>query len=155
MPVESANPPRREFLAQLRALSGLCLAGIAPWREFISLWSTWWVGHAIGDLVAAPFLFVWVDQARRGWRIDRSEALLLLTGMLVLSLAVFVDRGANAPYPIHYLIFPAVIWAAHRVAERGRRSTSARKVSAAPGAADTAEDSSLDAQSSALCDATR
>ena len=98
----------------------LCLTEVAPWREFTVLWSRWWIGDAVSDLVGAPFLFVWVDQARREWRFDRlTEAMLLLLSMLVLSLAVFVDRGSSITYPVHYLIFPAVIWAALRLGQHG------------------------------------
>ena len=96
----------------------MCLTGTAPWSVFSSVWSTWWIGDAIGDLVTAPFLFVWADQARNRWRLQRlTEAALLLCSMLLLSLAVFVDHGSVVPYPVHYLIFPAVIWAALRLGQ--------------------------------------
>ena len=98
----------------------LCATGATSWSTFSSSWSTWWIGDAVSDLVGAPFLFVWVDQARREWRFDRlTEALLLMVAMLVLSLAVFVDHGTSVPYPVHYLIFPAVIWAALRLGQHG------------------------------------
>jgi signal transduction histidine kinase len=96
----------------------MCLTGTAPWSTFSSLWSTWWIGDAIGDLVTAPFVFVWADQARNRWRLQRlPEGALLLCSMFLLSLAVFVDRGSAVPYPVHYLIFPAVIWAALRLGQ--------------------------------------
>ena len=98
----------------------LCLTHASPWSSFSSQWSTWWIGDAVSDLVGAPFIFVWVDQARRQWRFDRlTEALALLVAMLVLSLAVFVDHGSNVSYPVPYLIFPAVIWAALRLGQHG------------------------------------
>ena len=96
----------------------LCLTGTAPWARFLSLWSTWWIGDAIGNLVTAPFVFVWADQARNRWRLQRlPEGMLLLGSMLLLSVAVFVDQGTVVPYPVHYLIFPAVIWAALRLGQ--------------------------------------
>jgi signal transduction histidine kinase len=96
----------------------MCLTRIAPWSAFSSVWSTWWIGDAIGNLVTAPFLFVWADQARNRWRLQRlPEAALLLCSMALLSLAVFVDHGTAVPYPVHYLIFPAVIWAALRLGQ--------------------------------------
>jgi signal transduction histidine kinase len=104
-------------------VASMCLTGTAPWSAFPSLWSTWWIGDAIGDLVTAPFLFVWANQTRKRWRLQRlPEAALLLCSMLLLSLAVFVDRGSAVPYPVHYLIFPAVIWAALRL---GQQATAA------------------------------
>jgi signal transduction histidine kinase/CheY-like chemotaxis protein len=108
------------ILGATMGVLSLCLTEVAPWREFSALWSRWWIGDAVSDLVGAPFLFVWVDQARREWRFDRlTEAMLLLISMLVLSLAVFVDRGTSVAYPVHYLIFPAVIWAALRLGQHG------------------------------------
>ena len=96
----------------------LCLTGAVQWNSFVSLWSTWWIGDAIGNLVTAPFMFVWADQARNRWSLRRlPEGMLLLFAMLLLSLAVFVDHGTTVPYPVHYLIFPAVIWAALRLGQ--------------------------------------
>jgi signal transduction histidine kinase/CheY-like chemotaxis protein len=96
----------------------VCLTGTTSWHDFKSLWSTWWIGDAIGNLVTAPFVFVWADQARNRWRLQRlAEGMLLLLSMGLLSLAVFVDHGSEIPYPVHYLIFPAVIWAALRLGQ--------------------------------------
>ena len=97
---------------------GMYLSDLIPRSELPSVWSTWWIGDAIGDLVTAPFVFVWADQARNRWRLQRlTEGALLLCSMLPLSLAVFVDHGSAVPYPVHYLIFPAVIWAALRLGQ--------------------------------------
>jgi signal transduction histidine kinase/CheY-like chemotaxis protein len=96
----------------------VCLTGTTSWHDFKSLWATWWIGDAIGNLVTAPFVFVWADQARNRWRLRRlAEGMLLLLSMGLLSLAVFVDHGSQIPYPVHYLIFPAVIWAALRLGQ--------------------------------------
>jgi integral membrane sensor domain MASE1 len=31
----------------------LCVSGLQPWSVFYSVWRTWWIGDAIGDLVVA------------------------------------------------------------------------------------------------------
>jgi signal transduction histidine kinase len=96
----------------------LCLTGVRSWTDFNALWCTWWIGDAVGDLVTAPFIFVWANELGRGVRYQRlPEGAALLACMLLLSLAVFVDRGSTVPYPVHYLIFPAVLWAATRLGQ--------------------------------------
>jgi signal transduction histidine kinase len=106
------------ILSATIGVTAICLTGTTSWRDFTSLWSTWWIGDAIGDLVTAPFVFIWADQARNRWRLQRlAEGMLLLLSMGLLSLAVFVDHGSAVPYPVHYLIFPAVIWAALRLGQ--------------------------------------
>jgi signal transduction histidine kinase/CheY-like chemotaxis protein len=106
------------ILSATIGVTTVCLTGTTSWHDFKSLWSTWWIGDAIGNLVTAPFVFVWADQARNRWRLQRlAEGMLLLVSMGLLSLAVFVDHGSEVPYPVHYLIFPAVIWAALRLGQ--------------------------------------
>ena len=39
------------------------LGGSMPAATYGDAWHTWWLGDALGDLVMAPFLFVW---SRRG-----------------------------------------------------------------------------------------
>jgi signal transduction histidine kinase/CheY-like chemotaxis protein len=96
----------------------LCITGIQPWSAFTSLWSAWWIADAISNLIVAPFLFVWFDQLRRQTTFSRlTEALTLVAVLLVLGLSVFAEQDAIAPYPVHYLLFPLVIWAALRLGQ--------------------------------------
>jgi PAS domain S-box-containing protein len=73
---------------------------------------TWWLGHALGDLVVAPLFFVWSGRGlmalSRRWI---AEAIVLLGAAGILSLAVFGDLTTALPlFP--YLVFPALIWVA-------------------------------------------
>jgi PAS domain S-box-containing protein len=99
----------------------LCAGGVQPWAEFGSLWLTWWLGDALGALVAAPVLLVW-GSALPPWSPPRRllEATVMIAGVVVVSLAVFAGHlGMPASYPLQYTVFPFVIWAALRFGQRG------------------------------------
>jgi two-component system CheB/CheR fusion protein len=97
-------------------VASLAAAGAERWSAFGPLWLSWWLGDALGILLVAPFVFTWVDQARRGWRFARGgEAALLVGALVLLSAAVFSTPAAG--YPLHYLIFPGVIWCALRLGQ--------------------------------------
>jgi PAS domain S-box-containing protein len=99
-------------------VTSLCLAGVEPWSTYRVLWSVWWIGDAVGDVVFAPMIFVWADQLRRGWQLERlGEAFVLALALLILSLAVFAEGSAQTRYPVHYLVIPAVIWSALRLGQ--------------------------------------
>ncbi|HYR97290.1 MAG TPA: MASE1 domain-containing protein, partial [Candidatus Binatus sp.] len=100
----------------------LCLGGVQPWGAFDSLWLTWWLGDALGALVAAPLLLVWATAPPLRLPPRRlAEAAMLLVALVAVSDAVFAGRfGIPATaYPLHYIIFPFVIWAALRFGQQG------------------------------------
>ena len=45
----------------------LSLGGFAQWTEFGSIWSTWWMGDAVSDLVVAPAVLLWAARPRVRW----------------------------------------------------------------------------------------
>ena len=99
----------------------LCAGGVQPWSSFGPIWWTWWVGDSLGALVVAPFLLVWTTPSPARPKGDLLESAALLLGTLSIGIAVFVVPRA-APlsgYPLHYLAFPLVIWAALRFGPRG------------------------------------
>jgi PAS domain S-box-containing protein len=103
-------------------VTSLCLGGVVPCAAFAELWSVWWVGDAVGALIVAPLILVWVSMTPRRWPLGRVlEALALLAGVVVVSLTVFVGAFNFWPgsYPLHYTVFPFVIAAAMRFGQRG------------------------------------
>jgi diguanylate cyclase (GGDEF)-like protein/PAS domain S-box-containing protein len=96
-------------------VTSLCLGGVQPWTACRALWSTWWLGDATGDLLIVPALLTWHawrDAPRR--RI--AEAALLLGGLAVTSAVVFAGPFSDvaAHFPLTYIVFPFLIWAATR-----------------------------------------
>jgi PAS domain S-box-containing protein len=103
-------------------VTSLCLGGIQPWSLYGSLWWTWWLGDAMGDIVMAPALLTWAAWPLIDWRPRRTaEAAAVLLGLVAVGLAVFKGGALrSAPsYPLEYTIFPFVIWAALRFGQRG------------------------------------
>jgi PAS domain S-box-containing protein len=100
----------------------LCVGGVQPWADFGSLWLTWWLGDALGALVMAPVLLVW-GTSPPPWSPPRRplEATAMVAGVVVVSLAVFAGHLGMpaASYPLHYTVFPFIIWAALRFGQRG------------------------------------
>jgi PAS domain S-box-containing protein len=96
--------------------ASLCLAGVKPWTSYPAMWSVWWLGDALGNLVVAPLLLTWAGWRGAPWRARRvAEAGALLLGLMGVSLLVFAGpRGLLSFYPLAYAVFPLVIWSALR-----------------------------------------
>jgi diguanylate cyclase (GGDEF)-like protein len=102
-------------------VTALVLGGLARWSEFATLWITWWLGDAGGDIVVAPVLLLWVANPRLRWtRFQLGEALLLLTGLSLAALLVFggVANPPIARYPLEFICTPFLVWAAYRFGQR-------------------------------------
>jgi signal transduction histidine kinase len=105
-------------------VTSLCLGGVEPWSKFASLWSLWWLGDAVGDLVIAPLLLTAACSLRTwepGQRVRYAEAAILLVLFSVICLIVFagaIARGVSH-HPLEYVLFPFIIWAALRFGQLG------------------------------------
>ncbi|HEX4632660.1 MAG TPA: MASE1 domain-containing protein [Gemmatimonadales bacterium] len=84
------------------------------------VWSTWWLGDAVGAIVVTPLLLLW---ARRPGRINRAalpEGGLLFVALLLAAGMAF-DPGspwAASRAPIEFLCVPPLFWAAFRFGPR-------------------------------------
>ena len=102
-------------------VTSLALGGFAHWTSYGSIWLTWWLGDAVGDLVVAPFALLWSTNPRMRWRPRRA----LEAGLLLLSLALAgaIVFGGLFPspvkdYPLEFVCVPLLIWAAFRFGPR-------------------------------------
>jgi PAS domain S-box-containing protein len=102
-------------------VTSLTLAGHASWGDFVSIWTTWWLGDAAGDLVVAPLLVLWArDRSLARLRERPLHAALLLATVLLTGWIAF--GGAVSPslhrLPIAFICIPALLWAAFRFGPR-------------------------------------
>ena len=93
----------------------LCAGGIQPWSAFTGLWRTWWLGDATGDVIVAPAILAFSARPREiTWR-NGIEIGALAACLLTAGGAVFTHKLDGAShYPLEYLVFPFLIWAAIR-----------------------------------------
>ncbi|HWF57651.1 MAG TPA: MASE1 domain-containing protein [Candidatus Dormibacteraeota bacterium] len=94
----------------------LGLTGRLGSNTYLSIWSTWWVGDALGVVLFAPVLLAFASTPLRtsgiGTRPLEAAACLVATGVAGY---VFL---ANSQ-PIQYLVFPLAAWAALRFLQLG------------------------------------
>jgi signal transduction histidine kinase len=104
-------------------LASAALAHVRPAESYAAFWSVWWVGDAMGDLLVAPLICVWVTQARLSRQALRwLEAILLGVALTALSLVMFqhmIPVRAIQLMRGTYAIVPLLIWAALRFEQRG------------------------------------
>jgi diguanylate cyclase (GGDEF)-like protein len=99
----------------------LALAGFARWADFGFIWSTWWTGDAVADLVVAPALLLWAARPRIRWtRRQALEVTALLACVVVVGVVVFdgVVPWKDKHYPLEFLCVPLLLWAAFRFEQR-------------------------------------
>ncbi len=85
-------------------------------------WMTWWFGDAVGVLVVAPLLYVWLGckHARYSGR-DRLLGAVLLVAMVLATQAMFGGAPGVAAFRLvpGFLTFPILLWIAVRFELRG------------------------------------
>lgn len=102
-------------------VTSLVLTGDASWSDYGPIWLTWWLGDAAGALIVAPVLLLWATTPLGGWNRGRVlEVTALLAALVLTGLLVF---GGLQPlsvnrYPLEFLTFPVLVWAAIRFGPR-------------------------------------
>ncbi len=97
-------------------VSSLALGGLMSWADAPRVWLTWWLGDAVGDIVIAPALILWigVKPAPRWNRAQFLEALALAAVSALVTFAMFGGLFPSRHYPLTVLLWPVLIWVAFR-----------------------------------------
>jgi len=99
----------------------LALEGFADWAMYGAIWSTWWLGDAVGAVVVTPFLLLWRENPRLNWTREQTiELAFLLSGVFFTAWIVFGGRFHSALKNIRWNTFciPFLIWTAFRFGRR-------------------------------------
>src|SRR5262245_42358061 len=102
-------------------VTSLGVGGFADWAKYGSIWLTWWLGDATGDLVFTPIILLWSVASKRRW--NQKEAVEVGALLLLLALLSGVVFGgwpsvSGRNYPIVLICGPIVIWTAFRFRQR-------------------------------------
>jgi len=101
-------------------ITSLAVGGLLSWDDAPRVWLTWWLGDAVGDIVIAPALILWIG-VKPGFNWSRRqaiEAIALAAVTLLVSLAVFGGVFPLRHYPLTVLLWPVMIWVAFRFGPR-------------------------------------
>ena len=98
----------------------LLLGGLVSWHDVPRVWLTWWLGDAVGDIVIAPALILWigVKPAPRWTRRQLWEAIALTIVTVFVTFAMFGGVFPARHYPLTVLLWPVLIWVALRFGPR-------------------------------------
>ena len=109
------------MIAATIGVTTLSLAGFAPWAEYRDVWLTWWLGDAVGAMLVAPLIILWVADFHIRWNwAELGEFAAAIASLAVVSQFVFgpyAFAGARN-YPLEYLCPPFLIWIAFRFSQR-------------------------------------
>ena len=98
-------------------VTSLSVAGLAPWDEFLTIWITWWLGDAVGNMIVAPPIILWATQPLLP---VRSTHVLEAAGLLlVLVLVGGILFLTQIPSGLEYFALVPLLWAALRFGRRG------------------------------------
>jgi integral membrane sensor domain MASE1 len=93
-------------------VTSLAVAGLADWTHYGTIWLTWWLGDATGDLVFAPLVVLWCVGSQRGWsKKEATEVGVLFLLLVLFSSIVFGGwlEISSRNYPITFICGPIVI----------------------------------------------
>lgn len=100
---------------------------LIPPAGYAETWIAWWLGDAIGDLLAAPLILVWIEWKPRIRMPRVGEATALALVIAATCLLVFGAQPGHegAARAREYMLFPPLIWAALRFGTRGAVTSTA------------------------------
>ena len=101
---------------------GLIYSGAETWEHLYNGTLIWWVPNGLAALVVAPLIITWVTPTSRPWTrglmVEAIVCGLGLFGGTFLSFNSWYVQGIQN-YPLAYLPYPFLIWAALRLGPRG------------------------------------
>jgi signal transduction histidine kinase len=102
-------------------VTSLSLGGYADWERYFAIWSTWWLGDAVGALILTPAIVLWVSEHALKW--SGSQLLEIGVSVPLLCFVTWIvfqsSQAMTGPnYPLAFLTLSFLIWVAVRLGPR-------------------------------------
>ncbi len=102
-------------------LTSLTLGGFAEWREFGRIWTTWWLGDAVGATVVTPLILAWASSSPLRWN-PRRMAMAVIGFIVLIGVSEAIFGGIFLPvghsYSLPFLAIPILVWIGLRFGHR-------------------------------------
>ena len=109
-------------------VTSLVLGSFARWDEYFAIWSTWWSGDLVSNLIIAPLILVWAAKPVPPWKLGSMlEAGSLLVVVFLIGQVVFggwISDPDLKYYLQEFLCVPPLLWAAFRFGQHGAATSS-------------------------------
>jgi len=98
----------------------LAVGGLLAWPDASRVWLTWWLGDAVGDIVIAPALILWIG-VKPSRSLTRGQVLEAIAAALIIAIVSYAIFGGLYPsrnYSLTVLLWPVLIWITFRFGPR-------------------------------------
>jgi integral membrane sensor domain MASE1 len=98
-------------------VTSLAVGGYTEWSDYRLIWSIWWLGGAVGNVVVAPLILLSALGVHARWDCHKLTEtvtvglLFVLTGMVTLGSIPYFEAYN---YPLQFLYIPFLLWTALR-----------------------------------------
>jgi diguanylate cyclase (GGDEF)-like protein/PAS domain S-box-containing protein len=107
------------LVSALNGVAMLRFAGFIPPEATLHSLASWWMGDAVGVLLAAPLLMTFNRNSLLFMLQRQGEVIAWFALMLALSWVAFIDNLGEHSLPLAFLPFPLIVWAGMRFGMTG------------------------------------
>jgi diguanylate cyclase (GGDEF)-like protein len=104
-------------LSATAGVASLAAGGFIEPGTYGAVWTTWWLGDVVSDLMVAPLVLLWSAD----WRLPSSlpqAAEVAVMFLVVAATGAVMFGGLLPPYSLTFLCLPVLLWPAFRFGQR-------------------------------------
>ena len=113
-----SRPVLSTVVSATLGVTSLTLSGFAQWNRYPAVWLTWWLGDAVGELIVAPLLVIWLTRPYPEWKVKPRRRSCRFAADVGLRSPVSCFCSGT-PIGSEYMIILPLLWAAFRFGQHG------------------------------------